>query len=118
MIKKDTKIEKILGNIVEELKLESEKNFNLENITLADIFIPLYKIAIFADGCYWHKCSVHFPNSNSNIIIKDKRITKSLIKKGYKVLRFWEHEFENLESIKNKIKDAVETTRVELEKSN
>jgi DNA mismatch endonuclease Vsr len=111
MLKKDTKIELLLGIILDELKVKSEKNFNLLNITLVDRFIPKYNIAIFADGCYWHSCLFHKSAVNKDVIKKDKRITKTLTDNGYKVLRFWEHDFNNLQAIKSKIKDAVETTR-------
>jgi len=60
------------------------------------------KIAVFVDGCFWHKCPKHFkiPKSNrkfwSDKINKnterDKMVTKNLRKNGWKVIRVWEHE--------------------------
>ena len=67
------------------------------------------KIAVFIDGCFWHACKKcsSFPKSNrafwENKIrtnkIRDKRINSTLRRKGWKVLRIWEHELKD----KNKI---------------
>lgn len=67
-------------------------------------------IAIFADGCYWHCCLVCFPNGNRHIykIEHDKNITKTLVDKGYTVLRFWEHEIKK--DVKKCIEKIISTT--------
>src|SRR3989338_2745460 len=67
-----------------------------------DVTFSKYKLAIFIDGCFWHKCSSCFalPNSNKKFwkkkidgnIIRDKRVNLALIQLGFTVLRFWEHE--------------------------
>lgn len=59
------------------------------------------KIAVFVDGCFWHKCSKHFklPATNRKFwkdkinknAERDKKITKKLRKDGWKVIRVWEH---------------------------
>jgi len=70
-----------------------------------DILFPEYKIVIFLDGCFWHGCPEcgHIPKTNSlywqtklnRNIERDKANTESLIKDGYSVIRFWEHEILN-----------------------
>lgn len=60
------------------------------------------KIAIFIDGCFWHKCPKCFrpPKSNKkywrtkieNNVKKDRKTTIMLLEKGWTVLRLWEHE--------------------------
>lgn len=60
------------------------------------------KIAIFADGCFWHGCPIHgtWPKSNSDfwrnkIKTNQKRdvdVTRQLKKAGWKIVRIWEHE--------------------------
>jgi DNA mismatch endonuclease (patch repair protein) len=67
-----------------------------------DITFTKYKIAIFIDGCYWHKCPLCFkePNTNKKFwkekinsnIKRDQKINNILLKDGWKVIRFWEHE--------------------------
>lgn len=59
------------------------------------------KIAVFVDGCFWHKCPKHFklPSSNKSFwknkinrnAERDKEITKKLKKDDWKVIRIWGH---------------------------
>ena len=67
-----------------------------------DIVFIEKKIAIFIDGCFWHKCPLNFQEPetrkefwmkkiNSNVE-RDGRTTKKLQEDGWTVLRFWEHE--------------------------
>ena len=67
-----------------------------------DIVFIKKKIAIFIDGCFWHKCPIDFQEPetrkefwmkkiNSNVE-RDKKITMNLQEKGWTVIRFWEHE--------------------------
>ena len=60
------------------------------------------KIAVFIDGCFWHKCPNHFiePKSNKDYwvpklernVIRAKEIELAYKNSGWKVLRIWEHE--------------------------
>ncbi len=69
-----------------------------------DITFTKYKLAIFIDGCFWHKCPNCFspPQTNKEFWLKkidgnverDKKINKVLSESGYIVIRFWEHEIE------------------------
>lgn len=69
-----------------------------------DLYFPLKRIAVFIDGCFWHKCPVDYKNPKSNTqfwnkkisenIVRDKKVIKILKKQNIKVLRFWEHEVE------------------------
>jgi DNA mismatch endonuclease (patch repair protein) len=73
------------------IKFETHKN--LENITVPDVFIEP-NIVIYLDGCFWHACPEHCSGSiiGNKRAIKDKVINEALRKKGYVVLRFWEHD--------------------------
>jgi len=62
-----------------------------------DIANNIKKIAIFVDGDYWHANPKKFKSkdilskgSAKDIWKKDRRITKYVKSKGWKVLRFWE----------------------------
>lgn len=70
-----------------------------------DLYFPKKRIAVFIDGCFWHKCPKCFikPKSKNNFwdkkirynILRDKIINKKLNKDGVKILRFWEHDIKN-----------------------
>jgi DNA mismatch endonuclease, patch repair protein len=67
-----------------------------------DIVFTKKKIAIFVDGCFWHKCPICFqePETRKEFWMKkigsnverDLKNTKQLQEEGWTVLRFWEHE--------------------------
>ncbi len=67
-----------------------------------DIVFLSKKVAIFIDGCFWHKCPKCFIepetrkgfwlNKISGNVKRDKEVKKLLKKDKWKVLRFWEHE--------------------------
>lgn len=60
------------------------------------------KIAVFIDGCFWHKCPKHFVKPRSNVkfwetkiktnVKRDKKVKEKLIKEGWRVIRVWEHD--------------------------
>lgn len=59
------------------------------------------KVAVFVDGCFWHghakRCRI--PKANREYwqkkiqrnVDRDRAVTRALQKKGWKVLRIWEH---------------------------
>ncbi len=63
------------------------------------------KIAIFVDGCFWHKCPSCFrpPKSHKRYwgskingnIKRDRKINAQYRKNGWKVIRVWEHQLCN-----------------------
>lgn len=76
------------------------------------------RIAVFIDGCFWHKCRKCYtePKSNRRFWIpkinrnfeRDKIINKELKKQNYKVIRFWEHQIKkNVSKCADKIHTEV-----------
>ncbi len=71
------------------------------------------KIAIFIDGCFWHKCPKHFvqpkthrtfwANKINSNVIRDIEITKNYMSSGWKVTRIWEHKIQTRRFINTKI---------------
>jgi DNA mismatch endonuclease (patch repair protein) len=67
-----------------------------------DVVFTKKKIAIFIDGCFWHKCPVCFqePETRKEFWMKkiqsnvdrDKKVNELLKDLGWKVIRIWEHE--------------------------
>ena len=70
-----------------------------------DLYFPKQRIAVFIDGCFWHKCPDHFisPKSRNkywdkkieNNAKRDKNVTFELNNQEIKTLRFWEHKLED-----------------------
>lgn len=60
------------------------------------------KLAVFVDGCFWHGCTAckNVPATRSQFWRKkihdnktrDRRVTRKLRRRGWTVVRFWEHE--------------------------
>jgi len=67
-----------------------------------DLYFLKSKVAVFIDGCFWHKCKKCYikPKSNldywtkkiNNNVKRDKLVNKTLSENGIDVLRIWEHE--------------------------
>lgn len=87
-----------------------------------DIAIKKYKVVIFLDSCFWHKCPEHFKKPKSNIMYwepkiqnnvnRDIKINKYYTDKKWRVLRIWEHEYkENFQNTVNKIFTYVESLK-------
>lgn len=82
-----------------------------------DIVFPKRKIAIFIDGCFWHKCLKCFikPGTNRKFwskkidsnVKRDNAVNAELRDRGWKILRIWEHELSRENIIKRKILDKV-----------
>lgn len=83
-----------------------------------DITFPSRKIAIFIDGCFWHKCPKCYkkPKSNQKYWIpkiernveRDKENIRNLKKLGWKTIRIWEHDIKkNIELVIKKINQQI-----------
>jgi len=67
-----------------------------------DVVIPALRMALFADGCFYHCCPKHghMPKSRreywvpklANNLKRDTLNERYLRRKGYSVRRFWEHD--------------------------
>lgn len=70
--------------------------------TMIDIAFTRLKLAIFCDGCFWHRCPSHrtIPKRNTawwkaklqENSERDGRLRGALRSEGWTVLRVWEHE--------------------------
>jgi len=102
ILKKDTKPEIIIQNLLNNIGIKFVKHKPITDIThkyQCDIFINP-NIIIECDGDYYHK----YPKGREI----DKIRTEELKNRGYKVLRFWENELNNkIESCKNKILEVI-----------
>lgn len=70
-----------------------------------DIALVRYRVAVFVDGCFWHRCPTHGSTPKNNIEWwthklesnrrRDLETNQILKSQGWKVVRVWEHETAN-----------------------
>jgi len=83
-----------------------------------DIAFPSRKLAIFIDGCFWHACPLHFRAPRNNVSYWRTKIERNVKRDadqndrlkmiGWQVLRFWEHELGNVETIVSEIQTLLQ----------
>ena len=76
------------------------------------------RVCVLVDGCFWHGCPKCYrrPVTNRKFwdakrernMARDAEVTKALRKKGWRVLRVWEHELKK----KNEKRLAARLRRV------
>jgi len=88
-----------------------------------DLYVPSLKLALFADGCFFHGCPAHghIPHSNGTYWAKkidrnskrDRQHRTALRRRGISVWRFWEHELKptRLDAARRRIGRAVQCAR-------
>ncbi len=69
-----------------------------------DIVFTRDRALVFADGCFWHGCPIHYvaPKTRSDYwtpkivanVARDKRNDEILRAAGWAVIRLWEHDIE------------------------
>jgi DNA mismatch endonuclease (patch repair protein) len=79
-----------------------------------DFAFPRHKIAVFADGCFWHghDCRNTRPKDNADYWSKkrernmnrDKEVTQTLQNKGWTVIRLWECELKNEQLLNERLR--------------
>ena len=67
-----------------------------------DIAFPRAKLAVFVDGCFWHRCPEHGTDPRANAsywgpkldrnVQRDRETDALLEHDGWSVIRVWEHE--------------------------
>lgn len=82
-----------------------------------DFVFPKQKLAIFIDGCFWHGCPHHCRMPSSNVRYwrakiarnrtRDKLVSTTLKHRNWKVLRIWEHEFDEPGRVLRRVVQAL-----------
>jgi len=67
-----------------------------------DFVFSKLRLAVFVDGCFWHGCPKHGTQPANNRAFwrrklagnktRDRLVTRTLRRRGWRVLRVWEHE--------------------------
>ncbi|MBF6358387.1 very short patch repair endonuclease [Nocardia higoensis] len=68
----------------------------------ADVIFPRRKVAVYVDGCFWHRCPQHATDPKNNAqwwaeklagnVARDRATDETLRAAGWQVVRIWEHE--------------------------
>lgn len=115
----NTKIEKDITKALWNLGYRFRKN--VKSLPgKPDIAIKKYKIVIFLDSCFWHKCPEHFKKPKSNLeywepkikrnVERDTEINSYYQHKNWHILRIWEHEVKkDFDNTLIKIKNFIES---------
>jgi DNA mismatch endonuclease (patch repair protein) len=76
---------------------------------------PAIRVAVFVNGCYWHRCATcQLPSPKANAefwrekfernVERDRAAEAALIASGWKVITVWEHE------VRANVEDAAHRT--------
>jgi len=117
------------GNASTELKMQRLLRVNkltgwrrhLDIVGMPDFSWPNKKVALFVDGCFWHKCPHCFRKPKSNIEYwtkkiesnkkRDRRINKALRQAEWNVIRVWECEISQRKTIERIRKELHENKK-------
>lgn len=100
----ETKPERALRSALHRRGLRFRKNARPDRSLAcrADIVFHGARIAVFVDGCFWHRCPIHGirPVTNRSYwdakidrnVNRDRRNDATLTSAGWVVIRIWEHE--------------------------
>jgi len=115
--KRDTRPEVAVRSALHRLGLRFRKHRPpLSDLRcLADVVFPRERVAVFVDGCYWHRCPLHgtSPRTHSGYweakltgnVARDRRNDAMLAAADWLVLRIWEHEA--VDEAAERVKKAV-----------
>lgn len=101
---KDTSIELKIELELQKRGINYQKQVPLSKVARVDFYLPGDRVIIQCDGCYYHNCLIHCPNSHIEARVRDSHQDLTLRSNGFKVYRFWEHEInESVEECINRI---------------
>ena len=93
--------------LVEIFRLNGIKGWRRNQPLLGkpDFTFRKQNVLVFVDGCFWHCCPKHSRLPKSNRVywqkklkrnqVRDRAITRAMQRRGWCVLRVWQHELRN-----------------------
>lgn len=102
--RRDTKPELLLRSELHRRGLRYRVDRKIVDVVRSrpDIVFGPARMAVFVDGCFWHRCPEHgtVPKNNRDWWIakldanvdRDRRVDRTLTEAGWLVYRVWEHE--------------------------
>jgi len=103
--RRDTRPEMAVRSELHALGLRFRKDLPIRTpsrVIRPDIVFTRLRVALFIDGCFWHRCPIHgnVPRTNTSYwrpklernITRDRLVNEALTECGWHVIRAWEHE--------------------------
>jgi DNA mismatch endonuclease (patch repair protein) len=82
-----------------------------------DIVFSRARIAVFVDGCFWHRCPEHASDPKTNAaywaakfhrnVRRDRETDDLLGASGWSVIRIWEHEVADVDHAVARVEGAM-----------
>ncbi|NQW03679.1 MAG: very short patch repair endonuclease [Acidobacteria bacterium] len=82
-----------------------------------DFAFTKLRLAVFVDGCFWHRCPRCFTSPATNAefweaklaanLARDRKVRRQLSAKGWRVLRIWEHDLRLAGRVSRRIATAL-----------
>lgn len=101
----DTLPEVALRKALHALGLRFRKDLKIElpeRTVRPDVVFTRARVAVFLDGCFWHRCPQHATSPRTNApywqakfdrnVRRDHQVNEALDGAGWRVVRVWEHE--------------------------
>ncbi len=103
--RRDTRPELAVRSELHRRGLRFRKDLPLRvpgRVVRPDVVFTRARLAVFVDGCFWHRCPEHgnVPKANGAYwqpklernVTRDRAVDAALTADGWRVLRAWEHE--------------------------
>lgn len=100
----DTKPEVAVRSVLQRRGLRFRKDYPLRingRLTRPDIVFTRNRLAVYIDGCFWHRCPDHGTQPRVNTaywesklrrnVERDREVDGALEASGWTVMRIWEH---------------------------
>ena len=120
----DTKPEVLLRSLLHRAGLRFRKDRLIRlgaRRVRPDVVFGRQRVAVFMDGCFWHRCPEHgtMPATNhaywlakfQTNIARDERNNAALKDEGWRVIRIWEHEVLDPDLAQHAVSRVVATVR-------
>ena len=103
--RRDTAIERSLRSALWSAGLRGYRVDSAKIPGRPDVSCGRAHVAVFVDGCFWHRCPQCYrePKSNADYwrdkiernVARDRATDEKLLESGWTVIRLWEHEVQH-----------------------
>lgn len=122
---KGTSLERRLWAMLAGMRLKGWRKNVAHLAGKPDVAFTDLQVAVFIDGCFWHGCPYcRRPLPRTNREYWEEKIARNvelarlheaeLRGNGWEVIRVWEHDVKDLQSVRKKIRDSLRTRSTEL----